>query len=615
MSERLVPMACLAAMFCLPVFANETRADASFRGGPAHSGVYSSPSLRRLAGVAWTFPTGGPVRSSPTVSGGRVLIGSSDGGLYALDEKSGEQIWKFPTGGAVDSSPAVSGGTVFVASRDRSLYAVDERSGKEKWRFPMGPDAPFAWGYEWIIASPAVDGGRVFVAGGDGFVSCLSAESGAVRWRFRTGGRLRSSPAVAGGTVYQGSTDGVLYALDAATGKLRWKYETEGVRNDSEKAGFDRRSIASSPSVAGGVVTFGSRDAHQYALDAKTGRFLWRIAHPVAFTKEHAELAWCEGSPAISDGVSYVGSSDGYFVNAVEIATGKERWRDSMPSRIISSPAVTGDTLYVGCENGEVFGLDRETGRQLWRYRTGDSVYSSPSADGGLIFIGSDDGFLYALTASARGSGVPWKAVYWDEKTAGHYFQGGQAVRELLVGAGYTELDSERLRPFLESRAEDGFPSVVVFASDGVPSDALEAPDGSAPLVRRYLEAGGRIVWPGGPPLSIRCDPKSGKVTAFDMEAPAKVLGVGVDPKSSAEEVLSAATPEGAAWGLPGWSLGALAVLPSNDLTVLGVDGAGRPIAWAKKVGDRGEFVRFWGRKTPLRDLDLVKRIAERAIR
>ena len=322
MRVRLVSLVCLAGLFCLPVFANETRgleafAESSFRGGPSHRGVYSSSPLRRLAGAAWKFPTAGPVRSSPTVSEGRVLVGSGDGDLYALDEKTGREIWRFSTGGPVDSSPAVSGETAFFASRDRNLYAVDARSGKEKWRFAMGVDAPFSWGYEWIISSPAVDGRRVLAAGGDGVLSCLSAESGALLWRFRTGGRLRASPAVAGQIVYQGSTDGVLYALDESTGKLRWKYETEGVQNDSEKAGFDRRSIVSSASVSEGVVTFGSRDAHQYALDAKTGRFLWRIAHPVAFTKEHAELAWCEGSPALSESVSYVGSSDGHFVDAV----------------------------------------------------------------------------------------------------------------------------------------------------------------------------------------------------------------------------------------------------------------------------------------------------------
>ena len=100
MRVRFVALVCLAGLFCLPVFANETRGseasgESSFRGGPSHLGVYSSSPLRQLAGVAWRSPTAGPVHSSPTVSEGRVLVGSGDGNLYALDEKSGREIWRF----------------------------------------------------------------------------------------------------------------------------------------------------------------------------------------------------------------------------------------------------------------------------------------------------------------------------------------------------------------------------------------------------------------------------------------------------------------------------------------------------------------------------------------
>jgi outer membrane protein assembly factor BamB len=107
MRVRLVPLVCLAGLFCLPVFANETRTAAtdrgsSFRGGPSHPGVYSSPPLRRLGGVAWKFQTEGPVRSSPTVTGGVVFVGSGDHRLYALDEETGSEIWRFETGGAVE---------------------------------------------------------------------------------------------------------------------------------------------------------------------------------------------------------------------------------------------------------------------------------------------------------------------------------------------------------------------------------------------------------------------------------------------------------------------------------------------------------------------------------
>src|SRR6266542_2102838 len=45
-------------------------------------------------------------------------------------------------------------------------------------------------------------------------------------WSFKTGGAGESSPVVVGRRVFVGSTDAFLYALDAASGRLLWKYET-----------------------------------------------------------------------------------------------------------------------------------------------------------------------------------------------------------------------------------------------------------------------------------------------------------------------------------------------------------------------------------------------------
>ena len=619
MRVRLVPLVCLAGVLCLPVFANETRSmaarEASFRGGPAHPGVFASRPLRRLAGVAWRFQTEGPVRSSPSAAGGVVFFGSGDGRLYAVEEESGREIWRFQTGGAVDSSPAVSGENVYFESGDRNIYAVGRRDGKERWRYAIGDDLPFPWGFDDHQSSPSVAGDALFVGGGDGFLYALRASTGKLRWRFRTGGRVRSSPALAGGIVYVGSFDGVLYAIDAETGKLRWKYETEGASIDSAKWGFDRRSINSSPAVADGVVTFGSRDAHQYALDAKTGRLLWRIAHPVAFTKDHAELAWCEGSPAAVDGISYVGSSDGHFVNAIELKSGRELWRHATPGRVLSSPAVAGDLLSVGGEDGEIFALDRKDGHLVWSYATPETVYSSPAVSNGLVISGCDDGAVYALSEAREGTRfVPWRAVFWDEKRSG-WFQGGAVLDGYLKSEGYLSLDAGALPIFLQDRAEDGVPSVVVFASDQPPSALTDETAGKAPLVRRYLEAGGRIVWVGLAPFSLKFDESSGMKTGVDPAMTRRVLGVGSDSFGPAdiEEVGSLATEEGKAWGLPSAGVASMPVDPRDVTVVLAKDPNGLANAWIKEFR-KGRFIRIWGRQRPLVNLEALRRIAEHGL-
>jgi len=65
--------------------------------------------------------------SSPTISGQVVLIGSSDGNLYALEKGTGSVLWRHAFGVPVLSTPCVSGNTVFAAAYDGNLYAFTPR--------------------------------------------------------------------------------------------------------------------------------------------------------------------------------------------------------------------------------------------------------------------------------------------------------------------------------------------------------------------------------------------------------------------------------------------------------------------------------------------------------
>jgi len=133
----------------LPPAAGAGKATASFRGDAPHHGVYESRPVRRRPALRWKLQTAGPVRSSPTLAGSLVLMGSGDGNLYAVDAASGRLAWKAATGGGVDSSPAVAGGAVFFGSRDGKVYAVDLATGAPRWSVSLGADLPFAWGYDY----------------------------------------------------------------------------------------------------------------------------------------------------------------------------------------------------------------------------------------------------------------------------------------------------------------------------------------------------------------------------------------------------------------------------------------------------------------------------------
>lgn len=287
--------------------------------------VYVGSSDSRLHAVhaqsgepSWTFRTANAISSSPVVSrdGRAVYVGGQDGHLYAIRSATGSQLWNVtmggggcrnptPTCGAVWSSPALSpsGELVLVGSHDGLLHAIDARTGREAWAAPTGKG--------WTDSSPAVsaDGELALVGSEDASLYCFERKSGRLVWRFRTGFGVWSSPTLSGRVAFFGSSDHRVYAVDVATGAQVWSFATGG-------------EVLSSPAVSpdGGRVLVGSFDKKLYAIDAATGVEVWSVA---------AESG-VYSSPAFSrDGeVAYVGSlgADGH-VYALNASTGRVLWR------------------------------------------------------------------------------------------------------------------------------------------------------------------------------------------------------------------------------------------------------------------------------------------------
>ena len=76
---------------------------------------------------------------------------------------------------------------------------------------------------------------------------------------------LARGRSMAWSTVGSAYPDDKVNALNAATGAKLWSYATGGP--------------VGSPAVANGVVYVGSNDENVYALDAATGAKLWSYAH------------------------------------------------------------------------------------------------------------------------------------------------------------------------------------------------------------------------------------------------------------------------------------------------------------------------------------------------
>lgn len=305
------------------------------------------------------------------------------------------KLWAVQTGGGIESTPAVVDGTVYLSS-NATLYAFRTDTGALRWTADIhGSGIP--------EPSPAVANGVVYAAGG-GIVQALNAQTGAAIWSVQNGSN-RSSPTVVGGVLYIGSSDRNVYALDAATGTVLWT------------AGPLDTEVVSTPAVAGGKVYVGSVSGPLYALDADTGEVLWQA--PV--------LAGTFSSPAVADGIVYIGSDNLY---AFDAGTGATLWTGYTGAPVLSSPAVADGIVYAGSRDRALYAFDaRKGGDPLWGAKFGGEIDSSPAVANGVVYVGSEDYNVYALDAVTG-------AQLWSAQTGSFIEYASPAVSDGVIYIG-----------------------------------------------------------------------------------------------------------------------------------------------------------------------------------
>lgn len=189
---------------------------------------------------------------------------------------------------------------------------------------------------------------------------------------------------------------GITSGLDAKGWKYRSNNQNSGIYEDSGvrpepvilwNYKTDNK-VGSSPAVVNGVVYIGSNDGKLYALNAITGVKLWDF-------KTEGGLS----SPAVVDGVVYVGSAD-RKVYAINAANGVKLWEFKTGNSVQSSPAVEKGVVYIGSNDGKVYALNARTGAQLWFFTTGTYAHTSPAVVNDVVYVGSWDHKVYALNAA-----------------------------------------------------------------------------------------------------------------------------------------------------------------------------------------------------------------------
>lgn len=170
------------------------------------------------------------------------------------------------------------------------------------------------------------------------------------------------------------------------------------------------------------------------------------------------QLAWkfrtgakVVSSPAVSGGTVYIGSAD-RLVYALSAADGSVRWRYKTGGAVNSSPAVTANTVFVASADGNLYALDASDGKLRWKFATAgerrftapgihgatprtesmpdpfDVFLSSPTVVAGTVYFGSGDHHVYAVDASSG-------ALRWSFET-GNVVHASPAVADGVVYIG-----------------------------------------------------------------------------------------------------------------------------------------------------------------------------------
>lgn len=275
------------------------------------------------------------------------------GALRVLSAESGEEQWRQPVEGASLSAPAVAGGIAYFTVNTGWLVAIDLARRQELWRRKLEPP------WQWAPAAPCpTPTGLLILASQSGTLLAYHLERGQIAWTFAAGGWFAHSPVWAEGLVYARCWDQHLYALEAASGRLVWRYQAPRDYSSDVWVGPDYLYLGAKDYQAGAA--HGQGAYALYTLDRRTGQRVGRYeapghiyARPVA-TPEAVFFATDDRSPDIrSQGAFYALNAEGRQL----------LWEPYVAEQRFQSDLLLLDEAVVaGTRQGAVYALRRQTG-------------------------------------------------------------------------------------------------------------------------------------------------------------------------------------------------------------------------------------------------------------
>jgi alcohol dehydrogenase (cytochrome c) len=392
---------------------------------------------------------------------GKVIRGTLDGKLVALDAKTGKALWKSDVadvkqGYTMTGAPQIADGVILTGisgaefgTRD-FIDGWDPADGKHLWRTYTVPLKDEPGGDTWAGDSAKYGGGSTWITGS------FDPELHTVYWGIGNPGPFNAAGRK-GDNLYTCS----VLALDPKTGKIKWHYQF------SPNNPFDYDSVAemilTDINVGGKatkVLIDANRNGFLYVLDRTDGKLI--AANPYVKVNWASGIDLKTGRPIETDIATK--ARTGEMVDVFPSILGGKNWEPSSFSK--KTGLLYANTLnfgghyktvpaeykqgewYVGMDlsnpwnfseknRGVLKALDPMTGKAKWEAPSELPRFSGVlSTAGGVVFSGQLTGEFEAFNAETgqklwsfqTGSGIEGQPITWE--------QDGEQYVAVSVGIG-----------------------------------------------------------------------------------------------------------------------------------------------------------------------------------
>lgn len=347
----------------------------------------------------------------PLVAGDLVLVGTDGGGvpnsvghLYAFARETGQVRWKYRVDKGVSTDVLGIGSRLFAVASGTRLVCLDLKSGWVRWvvadepsepekvqshtsRIPDGPSSRAKDPDVPSHPSEDPDGRSLPPEDPDG--ASLDSEDRDNLPADRFPGPASVSPIVVGRRVYFATARGSVYAVNARTGKVVWKASLSA-------------PITTDLAAAGGFLYVGTSARHLYRLRLDNGA----VARDLPLNGRPF------GNQIVAGGSLFVLLGEDIeccsSFAAIDLSLTHLLWQRRPPAERDGKPG-TWTTfrprwwrglLLVGSDQGVLAALRPSDGSSVWSHAFEGKMRGIGSSAEDILYIGSVEGTLYALRPS-----------------------------------------------------------------------------------------------------------------------------------------------------------------------------------------------------------------------